>query len=282
MNTHYQQLLTAQNFVRERFSLSHKNQPTVAMVLGSGLSSLADIIKHDTHAVTLKFSEIPHFGRSTVEGHRGELIFGRIDGKLPVMVMSGRLHRYEGLSAQEVIFPMQMMGMLGIKKVILTNAAGAIADEHQPGHIMVLSDHLNLTGENPLVGENNRELGPRFFDMCEAYDPALREIAVKEISAVGLKVHTGVYAGLLGPCYETPAEVRMLKTLGADAVGMSTVMETIAARHMGMSVVGISCLTNKAAGLSTTAITHEEVMENNRLVSQNLGLAVKNLAINIG
>ena len=194
-----------------------------------------------------------------------------VDGRYPILVMSGRLHFYEGLDPSQVVFPIRILGLLGIKKLILTNACGAVADNFEPGQLMAIKDHINFTGHSPLIGPNQNELGPRFVDMTQAYDPVYIEIAKNAADEAGIVMHKGIYAGLSGPCYETPAEVRMMKVLGADAVGMSTVFETIIARHMGMRVLGISCLTNKAAGLGLGEITHDEVMENNAKVAKLFG-----------
>lgn len=261
----------AKNFVSTSLNIS--GGPRVGLVLGSGLSHYAEELKKSPGAQWISFGAIPHFPNSTVEGHKGEIIASHVNGK-PVLAMSGRAHFYEGYSAQRVTLPIRVLGLLGVNKLILTNACGAIADNFEPGQLMVIKDHLNLTGSSPLVGANLRELGPRFVDMSFAYDQELRTIAKIASREAGLVIHEGVYASLLGPCYETPAEIRMLKILGADAVGMSTVFETIVARHMGIKVLGISCLTNKAAGLSGQEITHEEVMENNAKVALKLGLVL--------
>jgi purine-nucleoside phosphorylase len=261
-------LSDAKNFVAQALNL--QETPRVGLVLGSGLSAFADELKKIPGAKCVAFNAIKNFPTSTVEGHKGELISATIKNT-PLIAMSGRVHAYEGYSAQSVVMPIRVLGLLGINNLVLTNAAGAIAHDFEPGQLMVISDHLNLTGSSPLVGPNLSELGPRFVDMSYAYDHELRSLTKQAAQEVAMPMHEGVYAGLLGPCYETPAEVRMLKTLGADAVGMSTVFETIAARHMSIKVLGISCLTNKAAGLSKQKITHEEVMENNQKVAHKLG-----------
>lgn len=272
-------IIDAKKFVAEALALQTK--PRVGLVLGSGLSSFADNLKKESHAKSLSFNTIPHFPTSTVEGHRGEIISTYI-GTTPILAMSGRVHSYEGYSPESVAMPIRVMGLLGISNLFVTNASGAIGTDYEAGELMVISDHLNLTGSSPLVGPNISELGPRFVDMSCAYDPMLRNLAKKAASKAQITMHEGVYASLLGPCYETPAEVRMLKTLGADAVGMSTVYETIAARHMGIKVLGISCLTNKAAGLGKHIITHEEVMENNAKVSLKLGEIIVDVINNLG
>lgn len=232
----------------------------IAVVLGSGLGHFASSL---SQIQTLAYSQIKGFPISTVEGHSGQFIHGFID-KTPVLLMQGRVHRYEGYTAQQVVFPIRTLKTWGIEKLILTNAAGGINQKFQVGDLMLISDHLNLTGDNPLIGQNNSDLGVRFPDMTEAYSRRLRDIAW----SIDSNLKEGVYAGMLGPCYETPAEVRMLKILGADAVGMSTVFETIAARHMGMEVLGISCICNQAAGISKNKLTHEEVTSASRSASE--------------
>ncbi len=249
--------------------LNLQKPPLAALVLGSGLSPIADFLKAQPDARSVAFSAIKHFPSSSVAGHKGELISVSI-GKTRLLVMSGRIHAYEGYSAHQVTLPIRVMGLLGIKTLILTNASGAIASHFEPAELMLISDHLNLTGLSPLLGPNLDEQGPRFVDMSAAYDYELRSLTKTIAQELNIRLHEGVYAGLLGPTYETPAEIRMLKALGADAVGMSTVFETIVARHMGIKVLAISCLTNKAAGLSTQIITHEEVIENNAKVATKL------------
>ncbi|HJR50941.1 MAG TPA: purine-nucleoside phosphorylase, partial [Gemmatimonadales bacterium] len=221
-------------------------RPEIALVLGSGLGGFAQALAKPT---TIAYREIPHFPTSTALGHKGELVLGLSDG-VPVAVMAGRVHLYEGYRADEVVFPVRVLARMGVKTLILTNAAGSVNVNYKPGELMVISDHINLMGVNPLVGPNDEQLGPRFFDMSEAYDPALREVAEKACSKAGVTVRHGVYVAVSGPSYETPAEIRAFRALGADAVGMSTVPEVIAARHMGVRVLAISCITNLAAGVS--------------------------------
>jgi purine-nucleoside phosphorylase len=241
-----------------RFVQSHTAlRPTVGLVLGSGLGAFARSLEK---ATAIPYGEIKHFPASTAVGHTGELVIGHSQG-VPVAVMSGRAHVYEGYSFQEVVFPVRVLGRLGVKTLILTNAAGSVNVNYKPGELMVISDHINLMGSNPMIGPNEDELGQRFFDMSEAYDPRLREIAEKACWKAGVTVRKGVYLALSGPSYETPAEIRMLRTLGADAVGMSTVPEVIAARHMGIRVLGISCITNMAAGVTKKPLDHREVLE---------------------
>jgi purine-nucleoside phosphorylase len=231
-------------------------RPALGVVLGSGLGAFADALED---AVAVPFGDIPHFPASTVVGHGGALVVGRSRG-VPVAVMKGRVHFYEGYSLDQVVFPVRVLGRLGVSTVVFTNAAGAINPSFAPGDLMVIEDHLNLIG-NPLLGPNQDSLGPRFPDMSEAYDRGLRDVAEAAGRAASVRCHRGVYVGLTGPSYETPAEIRMFRTLGADAVGMSTVPETIVARHEGMKVAGISCMCNMAAGILPQPLTHQEVLE---------------------
>lgn len=231
--------------------------PEIAMVLGSGLGGLADELES---RVEVAYATIPGFSSSTVAGHAGRLVLGRLEGR-EVVAMQGRVHLYEGYPAPSVALPVRVMLRLGAKILLVTNAAGGIRPEYAAGDLMLISDHLNLTGTSSLLGPNDPALGPRFPDMSAAYDPALRELARSVGKDAGVPLHEGVYAGMLGPAYETPAEVRMLGGMGADAVGMSTVLEVIAAVHMGARVLGISCISNPAAGLSDEPLRHEDVQE---------------------
>jgi purine-nucleoside phosphorylase len=240
-----------------KFILSKtKLRPKVALVLGSGLGSFADEL---TDAVRIPCEKIPNFPRSTAVGHAGRLVIGKVDG-IPVAAMQGRVHLYEGYSAREVAFAMRVFGRLGIRSAVLTNAAGGINLDFTQGALVVIRDHINLQGANPLVGPNDERFGPRFPDMTQAYWSSYREIALAEAKKLGINVHEGVYAALLGPSYETPAEIRCLRTIGADLVGMSTVPEVIAARHMGIRVLGISCVTNMASGILDRPLDHAEVL----------------------
>jgi purine-nucleoside phosphorylase len=241
-------------------------RPSVGLVLGSGLGGFAQSL--DKPAI-LPYREIPDFPTSTAIGHKGELVLGTSSG-VPVAVMAGRVHLYEGYRPDEVVFPVRVLARLGVKVLILTNAAGSVNVNYKPGELMVISDHINLMGVNPLVGPNEEQLGPRFFDMSDAYDPALREIAEKACWKAGVTVRHGVYVAVAGPSYETPAEIRAFRTLGADAVGMSTVPEVIAARHMGVRVLAISCITNLAAGVSKKKLDHLEVLEVGRKAQASL------------
>jgi len=229
---------------------------SVAVVLGSGLGAFAEDL---TDAVAIPYDEIPGFARATVEGHAGRLVIGKA-GDVAIAAMQGRFHFYEGYSLEEVTFPTRVLKLLGVQTLVLTNAAGALNIEFTPGSLMVISDQLNLLGDNPLRGENDPRFGPRFPDLSSVYAPELQALVINEANQMGLDVRRGVYAALSGPSYETPAEIHMIRNLGADAVGMSTVPEAIVARHMNMRVVGISCITNLAAGVSDAPVDHTQVM----------------------
>ena len=241
----------ATRVVHERTPL----RPTIGVILGSGLGGFTDGLRD---AVVLPFDEIPHVPAATVIGHTGALVVGTVEG-VPVAALKGRVHFYEGRSLADVVFPVRVLGRLGVRTLLLTNAAGAINPDFKAGELMILRDHINLLG-NPLMGPNEEELGPRFPDMSTTYDPELREIAARACRAAGVTVHEGVYIAMTGPSYETPAEIRMARALGADAVGMSTVPEVIAARHMGMRVLTLSCLTNMAAGVTERPLDHADVL----------------------
>jgi purine-nucleoside phosphorylase len=240
-------------FIRSKSSV----QPQVGVILGSGLGNVVDAVDIDT---AIPYSEIPGAKASTVLGHQGRLILGRA-GQLPIAIMQGRVHFYEGYEMGEVMFLARVLGRLGIKKLIVTNAAGGINTSFQPGDLMLISDHINLMGMNPLRGPNVEDLGVRFPDMSDAYAEALRDIAKDVAKSLNLEVKEGVYLALSGPTYETPAEIRAFRVLGADAVGMSTAPEVIAASHMQIPVLGISCITNMAAGILKQKLTHQEVMD---------------------
>lgn len=232
-------------------------RPRIALVLGSGLGGFADELTNSTRTL---YADIPDFPRSTAVGHAGALVIGEAAG-VPVAAMQGRVHLYEGYSPHQVAFPIRVLARLGIKAVVLTNAAGGINPSYSRGVLVAIRDHINLQGANPLVGPNEDHFGPRFPDMTDAYDPELRRIAVEEAAHAGIHLFEGIYAAMLGPSYETPAEIRFLRTIGADLVGMSTVPEVIAARQTGISVLAISCVTNMAAGLSGAKIDHDEVLQ---------------------
>ncbi|MGB8730636.1 MAG: purine-nucleoside phosphorylase, partial [Candidatus Sulfotelmatobacter sp.] len=232
-------------------------RPRIGLVLGSGLGGFADSL---TDATKIPYSEIPAFPRSTAIGHAGQMVIGN-SGAVPVAAMQGRVHLYEGYSAHQVAFPLRVFGRVGIRSVILTNAAGGINLNYQQGALVLIRDHVNLQGTNPLLGPNDDRFGVRFPDMTHAYAKDYRAIAREEAAKLGMTLHEGVYAALLGPSYETPAEINYLRVIGADLVGMSTAFEVIAARHMGIKVLAISCVTNMAAGILDQPLTHQEVME---------------------
>jgi purine-nucleoside phosphorylase len=274
---YYDQVAEAVAFVKARLG---SLQARVGIVLGSGLGASADAVNDP---VIVPYSEIPHFPQSTVEGHSGRMVAGLLGGA-PVIVMQGRVHFYEGYSPLEVTFPMRVLGMLGVRAVVLTNAAGGIQPGLHAGELVVLSDHINLMGWNPLNGPNEPRFairagaGQRFFDMTEAYSRPLRTLAKEEAHEDGFALEEGVYLATPGPSFETPAEIRAFRALGATLVGMSTVPETIVARHMGIEVLGISCVTNLAAGLGTKPLSHEEVNETGKWVESRLASLLKRVA----
>jgi purine-nucleoside phosphorylase len=261
MNDQFALAETAAQSVLQRSPL----RPKIGLVLGSGLGGFADSL---ADATRIPFAEIPAFPRSTAIGHAGQMVIGRA-GAVPVAAMQGRVHLYEGYSAQQVVFPIRVFGRIGIRAVILTNAAGGINLRYQQGALVLISDHINLQGTNPLAGPNEDRLGLRFPDMTHAYERSYRELARQEAAKLGMTLHEGVYAALLGPSYETPAEIRYLRIIGADLVGMSTAFEVIAARHMGIKVLAISCVTNMAAGILDQPLSHEEVMETGERVKSS-------------
>jgi purine-nucleoside phosphorylase len=243
----------AAHLVASRTSL----RPRIGLVLGSGLGGFADSL---TDATRVPYAEIPSFPQSTAVGHAGRMVIGK-SGGVTVAAMQGRVHLYEGYSAQEVAFPIRVFGRMGIRAVILTNAAGGINLNYQQGALVLIRDHINLQSQNPLVGPNDERLGVRFPDMTQAYAKDFRAMAREEASKLGMTPHEGIYAALLGPSYETPAEIEYLRRIGADLVGMSTVAEVIAARHMGIKVLAISCVTNMASGILDKPLSHAEVLE---------------------
>jgi purine-nucleoside phosphorylase len=251
-STLYERAQEAARLIRARIDV----EVPVAIVLGSGLGAFAEDLTEPTE---IRYDEIPGFARATVQGHAGRLVIGKA-GEVTVAAMQGRFHFYEGYSLEEVTFPMRVLKLLGVRTVVLTNAAGTLKIEFTPGSLMVISDHLNLLGDNPLRGPNDERFGPRFPDLTSVYARRLQDIVIDEAKAMGLEVRRGIYAALSGPSYETPAEIHMIRTLGGDVVGMSTVPEAIVARHMDMQVVGISCITNLAAGVSDKPIDHSQVM----------------------
>ena len=246
-------------------------RPKIGLVLGSGLGAFADSL---AGATKVPYSGIPSFPQSTAIGHAGRLVIGTAAG-VPVAAMQGRVHQYEGYSAQEVAFPIRVFARMGIKALILTNAAGGINLGYSQGALVLIRDHINLQGTNPLVGPNDDRFGPRFPDMTHAYSRPFREIAREEASTLGIMLHEGIYAALLGPSYETPAEIEHLRRIGADLVGMSTVAEVIAGRHMGLNVLAVSCVTNMAAGILDQPLSHAEVMETGERVRSTFEALLK-------
>ncbi|MGC2526595.1 MAG: purine-nucleoside phosphorylase [Candidatus Acidiferrum sp.] len=263
--TEFDRAEAAANFIFSKTDL----RPQIALVLGSGLGAFADEF---AGATNIPYAEIPHFPKSTAIGHAGQLVLGNV-GEIPVAGMQGRVHLYEGYSAKDVAFPIRVFARMGVKAVILTNAAGGIKREFTQGELVVIKDHINLQSANPLIGPNDDRFGPRFPDMTVAYDRRFREIAVGAGNRNHIGLYEGVYAALPGPSYETPAEIRYLRAIGADLVGMSTVPEVIAARHSGIRVLGVSCVTNAAAGILDQPLDHKEVLETGeRVRSQFIAL----------
>ena len=254
---------TQAEFAAKYISSKSPIKPLVAIVLGSGLGAFADEM---TDAVRISYNDIPHFGRSTAVGHAGQLVLGNI-GAWPVVIMQGRTHLYEGYPVQTVVFPMRVFARMGVRAAILTNAAGGINLSYGQGRLVVIKDHINFQGHNPLVGAEDPRFGLRFIDMTEAYAKGYRQMALEAGKRLGIDLAEGVYLALLGPSYETPAEIRFFRTIGADLVGMSTVPEVIVARQMGIKVLAISCVTNMAAGTTDAPIHHEEVLEIGRKIS---------------
>ncbi len=255
----------AAQFILERTSL----RPRIGLVLGSGLGAVADGLRH---AISIPYKEIPHFPRNTAEGHAGILTIGTVD-ELPLVVLQGRAHLYEGYSPNEIVLPVRTLGRMGVRAVVLTNAAGGISPAYSRGALVVVRDHINLQGQNPLIGPNDERLGLRHPDLTDAYNAQIRQFVREESGRLDGGIFEGVYAAVIGPNFETPAEIRFLRTIGADLVGMSTVSEVIAARHMGMEVLAISCVTNMAAGMTGEKITAEEVVETGeRLANKFLAL----------
>jgi purine-nucleoside phosphorylase len=282
----YENAVEAAEYIKSKYAHPVKT----AVVLGSGLGAFADDLES---AVRIPYEQIPHFARSTVEGHAGQLVLGEIGG-VHIAVQQGRFHYYEGYEMQQVMFPMRAFGRMGVDNVILTNAAGSLEPEYPPGSLMLITDHMNCMGVNPLRGPNDARFGARFPDMTQVYDRELQQIAHDEAQAIAHErfekgidskkldlLHRGVYCALSGPTYETPSEVRMYRVLGANAVGMSTVPEAIAARHQGMRVLGISCITNFAAGMTGENINHEEVMETGARVAEVFKELLKRILVKI-
>ena len=254
-----------------------KDIPVVAIVLGSGLGRFTDGVEIEK---TIPYSEIPHFKTPTVEGHSGELIFAKV-GNNPIVALRGRIHMYEGHSAHEASFAVRVLANLGVKNLILSNASGAVNTDYRPGQLILVKDHINFTGQNPLVGENLEQLGPRFPDMGQTYTSSLRELAKEVGNEMSIDLREGIYCGVLGPSYETPAEIRMIRTLGGDLVGMSTVVEAIAANHAQMNILCLSCVTNMAAGILDEELTHEDVKNQANIVTKNFSELVTRIVAKI-
>ncbi|WP_164668708.1 purine-nucleoside phosphorylase [Virgibacillus doumboii] len=259
----------ASKYIKEQLN----GTPEIGLILGSGLGVLADKIENP---VTLPYKNLPHFPESTVSGHKGQLVAGVLEGK-QVIAMQGRFHYYEGYSMQQVTFPVRVMKELGIDSLIVTNAAGGINKAYDPGDLMIITDHINNMGDNPLLGPNNDQLGERFPDMSQVYEQVYINHAANCAEKLGMSVQKGVYVGNTGPTYETPAEINMLRTFGGDAVGMSTVPEVIVAAHAGLRVLGISCISNMAAGILDQPLTHDEVIETTEKVREDFLRFVKEI-----
>lgn len=270
----YEKIKQAADYLKNEMTI----QPMIGLILGSGLGVLADEIEE---AARIPYKQIPDFPVSTVEGHAGQLVFGKLNG-VPVVAMQGRFHYYEGYSFDQVTFPVRVMKELGVGSLIVTNAAGGVNKDFSPGDLMLITDHINNMGSNPLIGHNDSRLGVRFPDMSEAYSKDLIQRAKAVAKALNIALQEGVYVGNTGPTYETPAEVRMIRTLGGDAVGMSTVPEVIVARHSGLEVLGISCISNMASGILDQPLNHEEVIETTERVKENFLRLVKALVKEIG
>lgn len=268
------QIQTAASYINEKLP----QQPKIGLILGSGLGVLADDI---VNPVKIPYNEIPGFPVSTVEGHAGQLVCGQLSG-VEVIAMQGRFHYYEGYSMDKVTFPVRVMKELGIEKLIVTNAAGGVNESFEPGDLMIITDHINNMGTNPLIGPNDSRFGVRFPDMSEAYSRNLRAVAKEVAEKNNLSIKEGVYLGNPGPVYETPAEVRMIRTLGGDAVGMSTVPEVIVANHAGIEVLGISCISNMAAGILDQPLSHDEVIETTEKVKSSFLLLVNEIVKTVG
>lgn len=262
-------LTEATAFIKERLPF----EPEIGLILGSGLGDLANEIENP---IVIKYNDIPHFPVSTVEGHAGQFVIGMFEGR-KVIAMQGRFHFYEGYSMQTCTFPVKVMKLIGVKNLLLTNAAGGVNTAYIPGDLMLLSDHINFAGTNPLIGKNDDKFGPRFPDASNVYDKDLNKEIKVLAKKLDIRMQEGVYAMTTGPSYETPAEVRMLRVLGADAVGMSTVPEALVANHMGMKVTGISCITNMAAGILDQPLHHGEVVETANMVKKTFTTLIKNI-----
>lgn len=270
MDKLYEKVIESKSFIE---SIINKSKPKIAVILGSGLGNLIDVIEDKKY---INYDDIPNFPKSTVEGHEGKLVFGKINN-IDIMAMQGRFHYYEGYTMKEVTYPIYVMKQLGIEKLIVTNACGGINTEFEAGTLMLIKDFINLFGDNPLIGVNDKRFGPRFPDMSEPYKLELIDKAKKVADSLGIKYKEGVYAGFMGPYYETAAEIVRIGRQGADAVGMSTVPETIVANYLGMDVLGIACVTNMATGIQKHKHSHERVVENANKISADLSKWVANI-----
>lgn len=272
-NNLYEKVLEAKNYIEKNVS----DKPKIGLILGSGLGTLGDEVDNKT---VIEYENIPNFPVSTVKGHKGRFVFGKLEGS-DVVVMQGRFHFYEGYGMQQVVFPVLVMKSLGVEKLIITNAAGGINTDFNAGDLMLIKDHINFMGDNSLIGENIESFGPRFPDMSNAYTKNLIDMAKSICEQNDIKIKEGVYISMTGPAYETPAEIKMARIMGADAVGMSTVPEVIAANHAGMEVLGVSCITNMAAGVLDIPLSHAQVIETAEAVKENftklIRLVIKNI-----
>ena len=273
MENIYDKIQESANFIESKSEV----KPSIGLILGSGLGVLADEIQNP---VKIKYNEIPNFPVSTVEGHEGCLVLGELECKM-VVAMQGRFHYYEGYTQQEITFPVRVMKALGVNTIVVTNAAGGANTNFKPGDLMLIKDHINLSGNNPLIGKNDQRLGPRFPDMSSAYTPKYIDVVKECANKLNIELQEGVYAFFSGPTYETPAEVKMARILGADAVGMSTAPEVIVASHSGIEVIGISCITNMAAGILDQPLDHEEVIETTQKVKAEFLSLVKSVVNHI-
>ncbi|MFL0251548.1 purine-nucleoside phosphorylase [Clostridium neuense] len=265
----YNYILEASRYIKEQINI----KPKIGIILGSGLGDLA---KAAVEAKTIKYKDVPHFPVSTVKGHAGQFVFGKLDG-VEVVMMEGRFHYYEGNKMENLSLPIYVMKTLGIEKIIVTNAAGGVNTKFKPGDLMIIKDHINFTGDNPLIGTNIDEMGERFPDMSNAYDKKLVEVIKKVASNLKIDVVEGTYFMMTGPSYETPAEIKMIRILGGDAVGMSTVPEVIAANHCKIKVIGISCITNMAAGILDVPLNHKEVIETSNKVKDKFSRLIRGI-----
>jgi purine-nucleoside phosphorylase len=270
----YNNLVETKDFLATKI----KKVPKTAIILGSGLGVFVESME-DT--VAIPYEEIPHFHKPSVEGHAGQLVFGSVNG-VDIVAMQGRYHVYEGYDLTDVVHPIRSLGLLGIKNVIITNASGGLNTSYRPGDLVCIKDHINMTGKNPLIGPNDDRIGPRFPDMTNTYNNELRDIAKNAAKELKFDLKEGVYCGLLGPTYETPAEIQMVRSIGGDLVGMSTVPEAIAANHMGLNILGIACVTNMAAGISDEKLDHADVKEVAQLATEKFSSLLTKVVERLG